>query len=227
MEARYLVAGVNILAVAGVAAAYAVAAGSPGLLGAALAAVTVGFVVTAYGLAGGEPAASLLAAYSESLASTLVKILEDMDLLTAKPVVYNQEGSLTLVYSRNPPLNGGDPPPPGVGVWRGSPYAAVSLDPLAEVMTEAPGGGPGAVAEALSARLGVANSVYVDEASSRVVVMLERLTQAVRGSLGSPVNPVALAVLAAVSSATGRNARLESLDCTAASCRAVVEVAPP
>lgn len=227
MEARYLVAGVNILAAAGVTAAYALAAGSPGLLGAALAAMTVGVVVAAYGLAGGEPAAGFLVDYSESITGALVKVLEDMDLLTVKPVVYNRVGSLTLVYSRNAPLNSGDPPPPGIGVWRGSPYVALSLDPLAESLGELVGGGdPGTAAEALSARLGVADSVHVENAGNgRVVVAMERVNPLVREALGSPVNPVALAVLASVSAATGRDARLESLECTMASCRAVVEVA--
>lgn len=225
MEARYLVAGVNILTVAGVAVAYALASGSQGLLGAALASATVGVVVAAYGLGGGEPATGLLAGYSASLSSALVKVLEDMDLLTVKPVVYNRGGSMTLVYSKNAPLNVGDPPPQGIGVWRGSPYLAVSLDPLAGEIEETAGGGFRAAAEALSARLGVAGSVHVEEAGGgRVVVVLERVNPLVREALGSPLNPVALAVLAALSSSGGGDARLESMECTAASCRAVVEV---
>ncbi len=225
MEARLVIAGANILAASGVALAYSLVTGAEGLLGVSLSVAVLGFIVIAYGMTYGESVVGLMQDYSRTLTELLVKLLEDMNLLDAKPVAVYKDGRVVLVVSRDD-ISRDDPPPPGVGVWRGKPYVAVSLDKLAQqaIASEAPGDAASEIRRTLSEVYGITGSVIVERHGEVYEVIVDRIHGALRDSLGYPVNPLVLATLAAACRAVAGSARLESMECTGSSCRITLRV---
>ncbi|WP_048813424.1 hypothetical protein [Desulfurococcus mucosus] len=196
--------GLGVAAAASLLAAYALLTGDTGLLGAAASAVMAGGVVAVASTAPAEPSQQALHYYTGMLAAGSTAVLEDLDLLDAKPCAVNKGGRILIAFTKAACTQGVDP---GVGFHGGSPYYAIPVEPLGEAV---PAGSPGGLADALRVilveELGVCRSVRVEEAGGVVKVRMQGVAGGLREYAGYPVNPAVLILLAAVAGVTGTGA---------------------
>ena len=201
MEYRYLVLGVNLILSSVLILIYGVVNSEPRIVGIAVSVGLMGAVVTVFSFSSVEPALEFLRLHSLMSNSFVVRLLEDLDLLSVNPRLVSYGDAQYMVYYKDVGLP--DELMPGVGVSRGVPYLIVRVPPfLAGVEVGEKGGvGRETVEEFLSRVVvdsyGVASRVRVSESGKGVFeVRLLDIPSTLRGLVGMPGNAVAAVVMA-------------------------------
>jgi len=205
-----LILGVNILVVSVLLIVYGILISDSGLVGIALSTSIVGGVLVVYSTIPQDPSITALTGYSEILINAVTSTLEDLDLLESQICAIKRGDNVLLVYSKTPcPLE----VDPGVGFTSGSPYLAIPLRTLSELVESSSETTSTLLERALTTLLieeySACRSVRVEEESGFYRVHISGLVDVLKQYLERPLDPYTLLALVAASSAlTTRCVRL-------------------
>ena len=202
MNMRLLILGINVLVVSVLLVVYGILVGDSGLVGIALSTSIVGGVLVVYSTTPQDPSITALTGYSEILVNAITSTLEDLDLLESQVCVVKKSDSVLLVYSKIPcPIE----VDPGVGFTGGSPYLAIPLRTLSELVESSSEVISTILERALITLLveeySACRSVRVEEESGFYRVYISGLVETLKQYLERPVDPYTLLTLVAASRA--------------------------
>lgn len=219
MIARYVAAGVAVLAVSAAVLIYGAAAFQPQLVGLGASMAMVGIVMASVGSATGEATASWMKEFSALLGDLATRFIEDADLLGARLVaIKGSDGAGYIVVARGPV---GGAVRAGLGA-NGSQYIALRArvgaieDVVAADKEEV-------FKEALCSGLALCSSARLEESQGVVKLTLRDPPRDAVEMLGLPLNPIAVFSLLAALKAYGRPMRL--ISATAVGGRAEIVMA--
>jgi len=199
MDLRLVVLGVGLLTVSAGFTLYSLYMGVGSLAGASLSMSILGAVILVIGYTYRDPLSNTLQRYSDAASMLLVKIYEDLGLLSSEVIeaCRTSEGVL-VVYSKNPIQC--SEARPGLGLAGSTPYIALLVK---EAQPET--GDP----EQAISELGLAGSTIVHSGEGRIVVELASVRRELTAGGWMPLNPIQVLVPAYLALTLGKNIVLE------------------
>jgi len=195
LDVRLVAIGVSLLALSTGFLIYALSTNMQVVAGASLSVAVLGGVIATLGFTYRDPLSTAMLQYSRSLSQVLLKLYEDLELLSGEVLqtCRVEDGVLVVYAQRAVPCS---EVKPGIGLAEQTPYIAFHVK---ESVAE-PSDPQHVVRE-----LGLADTVLVQSSSSEVYVELVRVRRELLGGEWRPFNPVQLLVAAYLTLALGSN----------------------
>ena len=215
MEFRYVIAGVSAILISAAFVAFSVLTGNTTVLGVSLSTLVLGIVVATIGLTYTEPLGELLKHYAVDTGILLTRLLEDAGLAGQHKLLACSSGNSVLAVFSEKKIECRDVEA-GIGIRNGTVYLAVPLSATSRAIESALSGEGEARRELADYLRGVLveslrlardlRAYILGDGTARVE--LAGLSDDARRLARSPVNPLRLAVVAALAGYGGGAAEI-------------------
>jgi hypothetical protein len=197
LDNRLVALGAVILVISMGFLAYGLLASYPQLSGSALSSAILGMVFMTIGLTYTDPLSSLLSIYNKTISVPLVKLVEDLGLISGGTLqACVSEDTVTIVYARKTlPCR---KIKPGLGIVDQTPY--IALKSQAPLLTED--------LEGALSKTGIARAVLVRNTGKNITIELHGLPLGIEGEL-KPLNLYQVVIPIYTATYLGENIRLE------------------
>ncbi|MCX8198515.1 MAG: hypothetical protein N3E36_00560 [Sulfolobales archaeon] len=213
MNTRLLVLGLNIIAVSCMIMAYGFTINDTGLVGLSTSSGIMGGVLLVFSFTTAEGIVNAFNEYSVLMTNGLTTVMEDLDLLDAKPSITSRRGELYLLLSKASPDDDVDP---GIGTLHGLPYIAIPIGSVLQDASALENFESSIVEPAISSILiddmGLCSRVSVEVSNRFIKVTLTGVSKEVEKLLGYPINPLTALTMTALARLTKTDVRLVNMD---------------
>lgn len=211
MDLRYFILGVNISLISALLTLYGLITNNPGLIGLFASTLITGLVIITLSFSTREGLLNTLINYSTILTKSTTSIIEDFDLLEATPIVTSKNNNIYIVLAKNNSIN---PPEPGLGFDKNTPYLAIPVDDL---MKDIEGLGEvdeslieAELSEVLVDELSICRRIHVEYYNKTIKVTLSEVDGGIREFLKYPLDPATLLTMIALNKLINKNLALKN-----------------
>lgn len=190
MDTRLVTLGVGVTIISVGFTIYGLITSNNSLAGVSLSTLVLGLTLATLGLTYSDPLSEALNNYSKLLSSALIKVYEDLGLINEVVMRTCFKDGVTYVIFSKSMLPCSDVSP-GLGVVKGVPYIAFSLNNLTVEAEDL---------EAALTKFGIANAVSVKEEAGELVVELRGVRKDLISGGWRPLNPVQVLLPAYITS---------------------------
>lgn len=211
MNLRYFILGVNVSLISALLTLYGLLSNNPGLVGLFASTLITGLVITTLSFSTREGLLNTLINYTTMLTKSATSIIEDFDLLEATLIATRKNNSIYIVLARSNDIN---PPEPGIGFYKNTPYLAIPVDDLMKDVEEL-GEVDKSVIEAelnevLVDEFSICRRIHIEHYNKTINLTLIEVDEKIREFLKYPLDPATLLTMITLNKLINKNIALKN-----------------